>query len=513
MGNGFKTDALIYGPHFQGVMPAPQTVWPPGYAIILALLSHTGLELTTAGFILNLVTHALAGVMMLFILLRMGITRNFAAICALCFYLMANPWLFAVALLTEPVFTTLLLAAMLALPNPLQDRIWKWLLCGVLIAMAIYLRYSAVFFAIGMGSGMFSFLLLTYSQEHFKALVGNMLKLAALLFIPIIAFLYLMYDTWVQIGSLDRYSGSRVPLTVFETLYNWAIKASQLMGFDAGRLMSETSVLALFIALCSLAMALGALFFLRKLHKTNNIVDYFSVSYFRLCFLVVTIHGLVFAIYLTVNSINGSPLEIIFRYLYQVYPGVYAIFCFMLYSLLQHSAARNSGKPSYKITTAIVALAAIYTLGQINQIVATRSLYFHEAKTASAVMQTKLPNDSNFASYIKDCFKKQNSDQDTSSIWSTHGQHIYIHTGVPTITHADIYTHQPFDEKLIVERINDYNIKMFVFVNYLNNDNETYNAYMNGMKAWLSKQNYTKVPFLDPNIGKTNSVVAYSDCI
>ena len=30
-GHGITTDTLAFGPHFQGRIPGPQTMWPPGY--------------------------------------------------------------------------------------------------------------------------------------------------------------------------------------------------------------------------------------------------------------------------------------------------------------------------------------------------------------------------------------------------------------------------------------------------------------------------------------------------
>ncbi len=96
-GNGFSTDALIYAPHFQGVIPAPQTVWPPGYAFAFAVVSLSGLPLEWAAFLLNIVTHALTAVLVHFILGRMGETRRFSMSAALLFYLMAMPICFRLA--------------------------------------------------------------------------------------------------------------------------------------------------------------------------------------------------------------------------------------------------------------------------------------------------------------------------------------------------------------------------------------------------------------------------------
>ena len=117
-GNGFSTNTLTYAPHFQGKFPAAQTVWPNGYPFAIALLIKSGMDAPVAVLTLNHAAHALASLVMWLLLQKMGITRLFASVCTLVFYSTCMPWAYVSGGMTEPVFTTLLLAALLFLPRP-----------------------------------------------------------------------------------------------------------------------------------------------------------------------------------------------------------------------------------------------------------------------------------------------------------------------------------------------------------------------------------------------------------
>jgi len=101
---GFSTNALMYGPHFQGEFPGPQTVWPPGYPFVLALGGLLGIDLITTGLIVNLTTHALASLLIVLILRRMRVDTGFSIVCGVLFYGMAIPWSFARGIITEPLY-------------------------------------------------------------------------------------------------------------------------------------------------------------------------------------------------------------------------------------------------------------------------------------------------------------------------------------------------------------------------------------------------------------------------
>jgi len=150
-GYGFSTDALIYAPHFQSKFPAAQTVWPPGYPFVIAIFSKIGLDLQQSALAINLLMHTAASLMMLFILNRLEVRRTFAILSAFTFYLLSISWVYSSSLITEPLFTTLLLAALLCLPDIKRSGLATWVVCGLIVAAAVYVRYSTVLFALGTG--------------------------------------------------------------------------------------------------------------------------------------------------------------------------------------------------------------------------------------------------------------------------------------------------------------------------------------------------------------------------
>jgi len=505
-GLGFSTDALIYAPHFQGELPAPQTVWPFGYSIAIALFSKIGLDLPQAAFAFNLIMHAAASLIMWLILRKLEIAKTFALVCTLLFYMLAMPWAYASGVMTEPLFATLLLAALLFLPDIKQGNLASWFLCGLIIAAAIYVRYSSVLFAMGTGVGI-AICLLINERKSFNKLFVQACKLALLILIPVIAFSHLMYRTSTLIGTLDRYSGSKIPETLGSTAYLWFAKTSQLMGFNSSTLLPGSSSSIAFILLAALAIGVLLLFFLQKKSAAGSET---SREYFHTLFAVASAHAVILAAYLTINSVSTSPLIVIERYIYQVYPGLFAVFCYALFHVTRNYNAK--GKTTGRLVTAVSAsMVLIYLFAQFNAAIYLRKHYFEEAWGAQQMMNLPVTQSQNLTEYTASCFSSSPND----SIWATHGQTIHLHTGIPTITQLDIYTTQPFDSSYLIQQIADYKLRMFFFVNSPDRRAETHIAYLDSMKAWLLQNGYVKVALQNNQFAGDRSLDLYTkeaDC-
>lgn len=505
-GNGFSTDVLMYTPHFQGRFPAAQTVWPPGYPLAIALVSKAGLDTSTAALILNLITHACAALAMWALLVRMGVGRYFACLCAFAFYFMAMPWAFVTAGLTEPLFTTLLLLALLLLPDPIKSGVMRWILCGLVIAACIYVRYSSVFFTFGTGAGIFLYLILStrssVSGFSVSAIIRPGIKLFILVSMPVLTFALLMYRTNTLIGTLDRYSGSKQPETLLSTFNRWAAKSSELLGFAEGQLISGPTASLLFVVFMVLVVIVFALFFFQtdalKLPLVTN-----NATYLTVVVLATLFHGIALIVYLTINSMDSSPLEIITRYLYQIYPGFYAIFCFVLFATAKNLTSKI---PKALLTTVTTLLLVMYVFGQINWNYGTRVHYFSGANASKEMMQLPVTDTHNLKAFIKKCFSTEDSGL---SIWSTHGQSVHLHTGVPTLTHSEIYAQQ-FDPEHLHQRVERYKVGMFLFVNFPEKYGTQYDNYMVAAKSWLDKQGYKKVALQSNSFGRNQSLDLYT---
>lgn len=503
-GNGFSTNALIYGPHFQGVLPAVQTVWPPGYPFAIAMTSRLGFDLETTVLILNLIMHAAAAAVLWRIFLKMGVERFFATVCAFIFYAMAMPWSYVSSGLTEPLFTTLLLLGMLFLPVPNISNLFYWVVCGLFLAASILVRYSSVFAAFGTGAGIFIYLIL-YERRSIGALVKPCTKLTLLIALPTIVFGYLMYRTSILIGTLDRYSGSKVPETLSSTARHWLSKFSELLGFS----VSETSnngwlAIFWFLVFCLLILAIVFCFLFREKNylKSSSTAD--RKVFLRVFTLVTFFHSLALFVYLTINSVQSSPLEIITRYIYQIYPSIYAVFGYMLFSLFKQF---NSGKKQLFLKTSTTILVVLYLFAQINSLLVTRPSYFRESMETTELMDLQVNDSVSVKNFIKRCFADGKLGK---TLWSPHAQPIHLHTGVPTISQSHNYTDKPFNAEEFQDRITQYKTGMFIFVNFLNSPNENHHKYLSSAESWLIDNNYYSVELQSNTFGTNRTVTIYS---
>jgi len=509
-GNGFSTDTLIYTPHFQGTFPAAQTVWPPGYPLAIAVFIKLGFDPTTAALALNILMHAMTSLILWLLLRKMELDRLFATVCTFAFYFMAMPWVFVTSVATEPLFATMLLAALLFLPDPKSRGLLPWILCGLIIALCVYIRYSSVFFAAGTAAGIGLYFLL-YERTTVTSLIKPYCKLALLVTLPALAFLHLMHRTNSLIGTLDRYSGAKEAETFTSTVRRWFVEASDLAGFTSGKVIGGTLSTTLFFITLLLITVILAWFTVESFSSTaisnsERSVDSpseKSIRVFRLISLVSVFHSLALIVYLSIVSMSTSPLEILSRYIYQFYPGIYASFCFILFTLFNRY---KSGAKFRWIRGLTIALATLYLAAQINATLVTRTRYFAQPKSASEMMNLPVSNGVSLVKYINNCFA---NDTTKKSIWSTHGQPIHLHTGLPTLTHSDIYTKQPFDADHLATRVSDYDVGAFVFVSEDRLSSEQYNSYMNATKTWIINQGFVKVPLQSAKFGNNLSAELY----
>lgn len=104
-GKGLSTSLLFYDEHFQQhKLPAAQTIWPPGYPLLLATLLATGLSAAAAVVGLGVASHVLSGVTLFALLRRLQVGRLLAFLSAVTWLL----WTAEIGLVnrgyTEPLF-------------------------------------------------------------------------------------------------------------------------------------------------------------------------------------------------------------------------------------------------------------------------------------------------------------------------------------------------------------------------------------------------------------------------
>jgi hypothetical protein len=148
----FATSILYFDEHYQsGRLPAPQTVWPPGYSAALVGLGALGLSESGATRLIGVVSIAATlGLTFLlgYLLTGSPVAGSLAAlwvggITELLFYVRTPN--------TDLPFVALSLAA-LAMCAGARPSAWlRWILAGLLIAAAMYIRYVGIFLVPAIG--------------------------------------------------------------------------------------------------------------------------------------------------------------------------------------------------------------------------------------------------------------------------------------------------------------------------------------------------------------------------
>jgi hypothetical protein len=338
-GNGFSTNALIYEPHFQGVLPAPQTVWPPGLPFLQAMVSMTGIELKAAALLINLSANVLSALFVYLILRRCRTGTLFAITSAVIYYVAAPSWMFAAALISEPLFTLFLLASVYYLPDEDGRQAERWLLSGLLLAASIFTRYSAVFGAAAIVIALFLLLIIRARRDGLVYFTKGVKGLALFGFLPALAFALLLYRTRVLTGTVERRTGVIESKTVAETFIRLAEEASVLTGFRDGMIFRndiDTWMFFLFVLLVVVAVATAVIVLVAN--RTNTTLEPIT---FRLSVMSIMLtHAMVFVGYLLYSSLSDTPLNITSRYLYQVYPGLLIVMFLLVASVFVHASGK-----------------------------------------------------------------------------------------------------------------------------------------------------------------------------
>jgi hypothetical protein len=149
-GKGLSTSLLFYDEHFeQRRLPAAQTIWPPGYPLLLAALIWCGMSGVTAIVLIGSLTHVAACIVLFSLLRRLQIRPAIAFFAALVWAV----WTTELGLLnrgyTEPAFILCTLLAtysqLRAQSAPDSKTHFRWLIgCGAWLGVSFLIRYIGI---------------------------------------------------------------------------------------------------------------------------------------------------------------------------------------------------------------------------------------------------------------------------------------------------------------------------------------------------------------------------------
>jgi hypothetical protein len=158
-GKGIATSIILFDEQYRaGSLPAPQTVFPPGYPAMVATIGSVGVPLPSAAYGVSVASF---GVLLLLVILAgrwFGFSREAAWTSVFLCVANSSLWELAASLVTESLFTTIAFAAILVLGYA-EAKPWttakyiRLLMFGSLLAAATYwIRYAGLFLLIGVGA-------------------------------------------------------------------------------------------------------------------------------------------------------------------------------------------------------------------------------------------------------------------------------------------------------------------------------------------------------------------------
>jgi hypothetical protein len=144
-GRGLSTSIAYYEEHYRiGGLPVPQTVFPPGYSLLIALPMAAGVPSANSALLVNLACFAVS-VLVLYDLARArGHGRGWAALVAGLWALTVAGWACLFACLSETSFVLATLVSLRYLPRAGEPG--RPLLAGCAAAAAVAIRYAGAFY-------------------------------------------------------------------------------------------------------------------------------------------------------------------------------------------------------------------------------------------------------------------------------------------------------------------------------------------------------------------------------
>ncbi len=151
-GKGIQTDLIYYGEQTRaGTIPAPQTVFPPAYSIVVAAGSKlTGVNHHEFARWLCLAAYAFVAPLIFLLGIEIRLPQTTAAICAFIWLTIAETWMPTWCYSSDIPFIVLTLSSMLFFIRS-NDRAAGLLMAGVLAAVTVSWRYAGIFLGIAYG--------------------------------------------------------------------------------------------------------------------------------------------------------------------------------------------------------------------------------------------------------------------------------------------------------------------------------------------------------------------------
>jgi len=354
-GFGLKTDIVYYEQQlFIGSIPADQTVFPPGYSLLIAALMALGMNSLDAVFAICLFSFLLVPWLMYYLLSQTGLHATLNVISAIVWLCFGIAWAFVVGGYSDSLFIAVELVGIVCLLKGFnvssRDQTFWFLVCGIVAAVTIWIRYAGLFYLMSLGAYLFIDVVRLRSRRSLL----NVLLVA----VPgALASSALFFRNYLLIGSPsggpDYYNPGGI-VAVLKQAY-WSL--AEIFGFH------ETSVLAgivQFVLLLAVAACLWECISRYLLSNTNALRMHQPESTligFTIVYAVITLSMLAYlALFRDVAFMNP-------RYLMPLIP-LTIMSCTILLKHLHERLVRSNRTQWSVILVALLTCGFVF--GQVN---------------------------------------------------------------------------------------------------------------------------------------------------
>jgi len=350
-GNGITTTVIYYQTqHDIGGIPVPQTVFPPGYPFMIALISMLGISPRLTAFLLSLVCFNLIALYIYQIARISGHKKNTCFILTAVWFFFVPNWFYALKSMSEMTF---IFCTVLSFRCIIQSEISskkRWIFIASLFAsLAFTVRYAGIFFVMSLAI----FYLIDFLRK--KNLNAFYEFLSATL-LPLFTVLVLFTRNYILAGGFRGALEYGSEKSVTSISYKCYVALRALFGFSwSGIVKGQIQELLMIIL-----VLLWFFFFIIKFNKLRVNKDAFSnifinvTSFFSSIYIIIS---LFFLTYIEITSLGG----IASRYLVPLIP-----FCLLLIPDLIRVIYYENGyfkKIKYFLTLSVLVM---FLLGQSN---------------------------------------------------------------------------------------------------------------------------------------------------
>ena len=230
-GRGLVTDLVYYSAQAQfGTIPAPQTVFPPGYSIAIAASSWLfNISADAAAQAICYVSYAILPLLLFMVARDAGVHRKSAYAVVLTFLSMVTGWVYVWSFASDIPFIALILLCICCC-RYFEYRRSILIGAGIVLAIAFSFRYVAVFLVATLGIA---------ALLRFRLRIKQHLRFAAPVFAPVLitmAFVFgrnhRLVGTW---RGGNNYDTSQSFIEVAEVFY---YSCCRLTGFSKTELLN-----------------------------------------------------------------------------------------------------------------------------------------------------------------------------------------------------------------------------------------------------------------------------------